>query len=68
VQFKKCLSGNPKGRPKKNTDPSVVDLDAILPSEVQVNGAPMDAREVGLRQQVKKALERKGGHCQKKSG
>lgn len=58
-QFKPGRSGNSKGRPKK-PDPSVVDLDAILPNEVQVNGAPMDTREVELLQQIKKALAPKG--------
>jgi hypothetical protein len=58
-QFKKGQSGNPKGRPKKK-DPSCIDLSAILTREVQVNGKQMDAREVELRQQVKKALDPKG--------
>lgn len=58
-RFKPGQSGNVKGRPKK-PDPSVVDLDTILNNEVQVNGAPMDVREVELRQQIKKALDPKG--------
>ena len=58
-QFKPGRSGNLKGRPK-NSDPAIVDLDAILTSDVQVNGTLMDSREVELRQQVKKALEPKG--------
>lgn len=58
-QFRKGQSGNPAGRPKKK-DPSCIDLSAILASEVQVNGKQMDAREVELRQQVKKALDPKG--------
>lgn len=58
-QFKPKQSGNPKGRPKKS-DPSIVDLDAILTTEIPVNGNLMDSREVELRQQVKKALEPKG--------
>jgi len=58
-QFKPGRSGNLKGRPKKQ-DPAIFDLDAILTSNVQVNGTLMDSREVELRQQVKKALEPKG--------
>lgn len=58
-RFKKGRSGNLKGRPKK-PDPAIVDLDAILPGEVKVNGALVDSRKVELLQQVKKALDPKG--------
>ena len=58
-QFKKGQSGNPKGRPK-NADPSIVDLDVLLQSEVQIAGQPMDTREAELWRVVESAI-RPGG-------
>ena len=58
-QFNKGQSGNPKGRPKK-ADPSVVNLDALLQSEVQVGGQPMDTREAELWRVVESAIKPNG--------
>jgi hypothetical protein len=55
-QFKKGQSGNPNGRPKK-ADPSIVDLDRLLQSEVQVAGQPMDTREAELWRVVESAIK-----------